>query len=232
MSAAATWAIIPVKALPAAKQRLATVLPPLARQQLVLTMLRRVLSAVAEAGAIERTLVVTPDATVAELALGEGARVLREGRARGLNAAVRAGLARAVAGAARRALVLPADVPLITATELASLLGSAAAGGSPRLTLVPAADGEGTNAMLLVPPTAIKPSFGPGSYMRHLAQALARRLDVEVLHLPGLASDIDCPRDLERLIDPARQLAHFQFLVQHVMKAAPEETFPAGAEGR
>jgi len=232
MSAAATWAIIPVKALPAAKQRLATVLPPLARQQLVLTMLRRVLSAVAEAGGIERTLVVTPDATVAELALGEGAQVLREGRARGLNAAVRAGLARAVAGAARRALVLPADVPLITATELASLLGSAAAGGSPRLTLVPAADGEGTNAMLLVPPTAIKPSFGPGSYMRHLAQALARRLDVEVLHLPGLATDIDCPRDLERLIDPARQLAHFQFLVQHVMKAAPEETFPAGAEGR
>src|SRR5262249_49082923 len=86
--------------------------------------------------------------------------------------------------------------------------------------------------MLLEPPTAIKPSFGPGSYMRHLAQALARRLDVEVLHLPGLARDIDCPRDLERLIDPARPLAHFQFLLQHVMKAAPGETFPAGAEGR
>jgi 2-phospho-L-lactate guanylyltransferase (CobY/MobA/RfbA family) len=86
--------------------------------------------------------------------------------------------------------------------------------------------------MLLVPPTAIKPSFGPGSDMRHLAQALARRLDVEVLHLPGLATDIDCPRDLERLIDPARQLPHFQFLAQHVMKAAPDETFPAGAEGR
>jgi len=230
MSAAATWAIIPVKALPAAKQRLAAVLPPLARQQLVLTMLRSVLTAIAEAGGIDRTLVVTPDATVAELALGEGAQVLREARAHGLNAAVRAGLARAVAGAARRALVLPADVPLITASELKGLLASA--GGSPRVALVPAADGEGTNAMLLEPPTAIKPSFGPGSYMRHLAQALARRLDVEVLHLPGLARDIDCPCDLERLIDPARQLAHFQFLVQHVMKAAPEETFPAGAEGR
>jgi 2-phospho-L-lactate guanylyltransferase len=194
-------------------------------------MLHSVLAAVAEAGGIDRTLVVTPDATVAELALGDGAHVLREGRARGLNAAVRAGLARAVAGGARRALVLPADVPLMTATELQGLIGSAG-GGSPRATLVPAADGEGTNAMLLVPPTAIKPSFGPGSYMRHLAQALARRLDVEVLHLPGLAKDIDCPHDLEQLIDPARQLPHFQFLVQHVMKAAPGETFPAGAEGR
>jgi 2-phospho-L-lactate guanylyltransferase len=232
MSAAATWAIIPVKALPAAKQRLAAVLPPLARQQLVLTMLRSVLTALAEAGGVDRTLVVTPDARVAELASGEGADVLREGRGRGLNAAVRAGLARAVAGAARRALVLPADVPLITATELQRLLGSAAAGGSPRATLVPAADGEGTNALLLVPPTAIKPAFGPGSYMRHLAQALARCLDVEVLHLPGLAKDIDCPRDLEQLIDPARQLPHFQFLRQHAMKAAPGLIFPAGAQRR
>jgi len=227
MSAAATWAIIPVKALAEAKQRLAPVLPPPARRQLVLAMLQTVLAAVTEAKGIAATLVVTPDPDVAQLALGTGAQVLRERGARGLNAAVRAGLARAAAEGATRALVLPADVPLVTSGELSGLIGSAAAAGAPRATLVPAADGEGTNAMLLDPPGALVPRFGPGSYLRHLAQALARRLDVEVVHLPGLAGDIDCPGDLDRLLVPAPQLAHFQFLARHVMKAAPGETFPA-----
>jgi 2-phospho-L-lactate/phosphoenolpyruvate guanylyltransferase len=216
---AATFAIIPVKSLTAAKQRLAPVLPPQARRDLVLGMLQSVLGVVSQAMAARRILVVTPDPSVARLAEASGAQVLRERRTRGLNAAVRAGLAQACAAGASRALVLPADVPLITAGELATLLASVDEGAGARARLVPAADGGGTNAMLLMPPDAMAPSFGPGSYLRHLAQALARRLDVEVLHLPGLAGDIDHPRDLERLIGPAPQLAHFQFLAGHVMKA-------------
>ena len=89
--------------------------------------------------------------------------------------------------------MLPADVPLVTPGELNCLLGSGATGAGQRATLVPAADGDGTNAMLLEPPAALQPAFGPGSYVRHLSQALARRLDVEVRHLPGLAGDIDRP---------------------------------------
>jgi len=221
MTAAATWAIIPVKALGLAKQRLAPVLPPPARRELVLAMLQTVLAAVGAVGGIARTLVVTPDQSVAALAAGKAVGVVRERQARGLNAAVRLGLASASAGGAARALVLPADVPLVTSAELTTLLGNGADAGA-RATLVPARDEEGTNAMLLAPPTALAPMFGPGSYRRHLAQAQARRLDVEVLKLPGLASDIDHPGDLARLLVPAPQLRHFQFLAQHVMKAAAE----------
>jgi len=217
---AETWAIIPVKTLGVAKQRLAPVLPPQARRELVLGMLQSVLAAASAAQRLSRILVVTPDPSVAGLAQAKGVEVLREDRARGLNAAVRLGLARATAAGATRALVLPADVPLVTPGELNGLLGNVAAGAGARATLVPAADGEGTNAMLLEPPAALEPAFGPGSYMRHLSQALARRLDVEVLHLPGLAGDIDRPADLVRLLSPAPQLAPFQFLAQHVMKAA------------
>ena len=232
MQAAATFAIIPVKALSAAKQRLAPVLPPQARRDLVLGMLQTVLGVVTEAIAARFILVVTPDPSVAHLAEAKGARVLRERRMRGLNAAVRAGLAQACAEGASRALVLPADVPLITPGELASLLASPAHGAGARARLVPAADGGGTNAMLLMPPDAMAPSFGPGSYLRHLAQALARRLNVEVLHLPGLAGDIDQPGDLERLIGPAPQLAHFQFLARHVMKAQQGRRSLTEADGR
>ncbi|MFZ0855024.1 MAG: hypothetical protein WAO08_38230, partial [Hyphomicrobiaceae bacterium] len=140
--------------------------------------------------------------------------------------------AQVCAEGASRALVLPADVPLITPGELASLLASPAHGAGARARLVPAADGGGTNAMLLMPPDAMAPSFGPGSYLRHLAQALARRLNVEVLHLPGLAGDIDQPGDLERLIGPAPQLAHFQFLARHVMKAQQGRRSLTEADGR
>jgi len=228
MSASATWVILPVKTLGAAKQRLAPVLPPLARRELVLAMLQRVLAAVVAVDGLGPILVVTPDPGVAGVAEAHGALVLREARAAGLNAAVRRGLARAGAEGAARALVLPADVPLVTPRELNSLLGPTLAGGGARATLVPAADGEGTNGMLLDPPGALAPAFGPGSYMRHLAQALARRLDVEVLHLPGLAADIDRPADLSRLLGPAPELRPFQFLGAHVMKAGGDR--PAGRE--
>ena len=43
MSHAATWAIVPVKSLEQAKQRLAAVLPLEARRRLMLTMLEDVL---------------------------------------------------------------------------------------------------------------------------------------------------------------------------------------------
>jgi 2-phospho-L-lactate guanylyltransferase len=219
MSGAATWVILPVKSLGAAKQRLAPALPPSARRELVLAMLQRVLAAAAAVEGLGPILVVTPDPSVARVAEAYGALSLREARAAGLNAAVRRGLARAGAGGAARALVLPADVPLVTPRELHFLLGAERAAGGARATLVPAADGEGTNAMLLEPPGALAPAFGPGSYMRHLAQALAQRLDVEVLHLPGLAADIDRPADLSRLLGEAPELQAFQFLRAHVMKA-------------
>jgi 2-phospho-L-lactate guanylyltransferase len=153
MSGAATWVILPVKTLGAAKQRLAPVLPPSARRELVLAMLQRVLAAVAAVDGLGPILVVTPDPSVAAVAEAHGALILREARAAGLNAAVRRGLARAGAEGAARALVLPADVPLVTSRELNSLLGPTLAGGA-RVTLVPAADGEGPNAMLLDPPGA------------------------------------------------------------------------------
>ncbi|MGH3062607.1 MAG: 2-phospho-L-lactate guanylyltransferase, partial [Gaiellaceae bacterium] len=54
-------AIVPVKGLDGAKTRLAPLLAEPDRARLVVEMLDRVLAACREAGAIERTLLVTPD---------------------------------------------------------------------------------------------------------------------------------------------------------------------------
>ena len=63
------WAIVPVKSLGNAKQRLAGVLSVEARRRLMLVMLREVLTTLSGIDAIAAVMVVTPDPQAAELAL-------------------------------------------------------------------------------------------------------------------------------------------------------------------
>jgi 2-phospho-L-lactate guanylyltransferase len=219
-----TWAIIPVKRLSQAKRRLAPALPAEARRQLVLVMLREVLGVLARVEEIATALVVTPDDHVAEVARTLGATVLPESRAVGLNAAVKMGLAYVREHGATGALVLPADIPLATADELRRIVMSNGDGERPRAVLVPSHDGEGTNALLMSPPGVLQPSFGPGSFLRHLGQAVACKVDVQVLQPPGLARDIDAPRDLDRLVAAKRGNAGYAFLEAHLGK--PEHCPP------
>ena len=124
----APWAIVPVKALGEAKQRLAGVLPPEARRQLMLAMLKDVLATLHQVERLGPVLVVTPDAQAASLALSCGARVLREERGQGHNAAAMAGLAYACEHGAAAAVTLPADAPCVTSDEVTRLLEAADGG--------------------------------------------------------------------------------------------------------
>lgn len=198
-------AVVPVKALPEAKGRLRAALPAASRRRLVLTMLTDVLQAVGDVPEITRILVVTPDADVAELATRHGATILTEPCASGLNEGVAKGLEAADAAGYAAALVLPADLPFATAAEIRRLVEAPAVR---QLSMVPADDGDGTNALLIAPPLALAPAFGQGSFLAHLARALAHKVDVRVLHLSGLAHDIDRPEDLDRL----QGLARYSFL--------------------
>jgi 2-phospho-L-lactate/phosphoenolpyruvate guanylyltransferase len=210
--ASAPWAIVPVKSLAEAKQRLACVLPLQARRTLMLTMLRDVLATLGQVEALGPVVVVTPDAQAADHAAGCGARVLREGRAQGHSAAARAGFAHAAVHGAERALTVPADAPLVTPAEVARLIDAAASEAGARVVLVPSHDRDGTNAVLAAPPDAFPPSFGPGSFARHLAQAEAMRLDCRVVELAGLGMDVDEPRDLQALLAVKRDDPGYAFL--------------------
>ena len=209
--ASQTAVIIPVKGLPQAKLRLSPALSPAERRRLVLTMLEDVLSVVSEVSAISDIIVVTPDAEVAALAAAHGAHVLREEGQGGLNSALVSGLALARSQGAERALVLPADVPLATAAEIAEIVDSTSSGVRSQVTVVPSRDGAGTNALLLSPPDAMQPEFGEGSFVRHVAQAVALGLEFRVLRLPGVAADIDEPVDLA-VLATARCAERYAFI--------------------
>lgn len=217
MSGAKTWAIVPVKTLANAKQRLAGVLPAEARRRLMLAMLDDVLATLRQVEALQTVLVVTPEAEVADIALSHGARVLREARSTGHSAAAIAGFAEARTNGAIRAVSIPADAPFITAEELCTLL---ATDGKHTLTFVPSRDGDGTNAILVSPPDAFAPSFGFGSFARHRAQAAAAGIAYRTLELPGLGLDIDEPRDLRDLMQRTRGNPRYAFLARHVLALA------------
>lgn len=190
-----TLAILPVKSFPKAKQRLGTGLAPQLRSRLAEVMLHDVLAALA-ASAVDEVVVVTAGQAVAAIARDHGVRVIAD-REQGHNSAAVVGLREASRVGAERALLVPGDCPALDPGELGELLGRAPRERS--LIIVPDRHGTGTNALLITPPEALEPSFGPGSCQRHAALARAAGLPHEVVAVPSLALDVDTPGDLAAL---------------------------------
>lgn len=186
-----TVAVIPVKSLALAKTRLASILTPNERALLMLDMLSHILSAVGEAGEISRVAVISPDP--AELHLPDGVVPLVQAGT-GLNAVLEQGREWASGEGAEALLVIFADLPLVSASDISRM----AALGSVPGTVVLAADrhGTGTNAMLAHPPSVAPFAFGPGSLAAHVAAAHAGGVRVELYRSPGTALDIDTLDDL------------------------------------
>ncbi len=149
-------------------------LPPDLRAAAAVAMLGDVVEAALPLGQV---LVVTDDPAVVP-----PEAVAWPDPGEGQGAAVQAGLA-AASGAA---LVVNADLPLVTTEALRQL---EAAG----LALVESGDGT-TNALSLPDPGVFAPLYGPGSAARYRALA-----PFATLVIPELAEDVDTMADFERL---------------------------------
>jgi len=197
------WALVPIRGLETAKTRLGADLDPEERAALVTELLRRTLRATRDSRRIAGTVVVTMDGDAAEIARRHHAVGLVE-RAPGLNGAIEAARSVAQARGATAVLVLPADLPAISADALDGLLDEvdrameAAAvngAGTGVVALVPDRHAEGTNALLISPPALIAPAFGAASRARHAAAA--RATGARLIELDGpLSLDVDTAADL------------------------------------
>jgi 2-phospho-L-lactate guanylyltransferase len=202
-----TAAILPVKRFTAAKQRLgASVADPL-RADLARAMVGDVLSALHRCAALERVIVVTNEASVAAAARYLGATVVPDTAEDGQSAAVALGIAEALREGFARVLCIPGDCPALDPAEIQDLLADrddGAAADRPAVVIVPDRHGTGTNGLLLAPPAAIAPSFGPGSCERHLELARAADASCRLERPTSLLLDIDTGDDLAELRERLR----------------------------
>jgi len=186
------WAAVPVKEFVGAKQRLASLLTPEQRQALAAAMLEDVLAALVDAP-LAGVVVNTVDPLATELARRYGARVVTDGARDGHSGAV-AAMARLLGEEGRAGmLTVPGDIPRVTAAEIAAII--AARRPAPSITIVPAHDERGSNAVLCSPPMVMPLRFGDDSFMPHLASARALGIEPTIVKLPGVGQDIDQPAD-------------------------------------
>jgi 2-phospho-L-lactate guanylyltransferase len=185
-------AVLPVKRLGAAKQRLAVGLDAERRRELAGAMVADVLEAIGGARTIDRLVVVSGDPVAQELAAKAGAEVVPDPEDAGHVEAAQAGIARAEVEGAERVVLLAGDCPLLDPRELDRLLT-----GVPEryVGIVPDRHGTGTNALLLSPPNAIVPAFGEGSKARHTEAARKAGIPFAIENLPSIELDLDTPAD-------------------------------------
>jgi 2-phospho-L-lactate guanylyltransferase len=193
-----TLAIVPIKSFEVAKQRLSDSLASGGRRSLVQAMFSDVLGALRRVEGIESIAVVTADVSAGSVASGERMVVLEDTLSAGQSAATQIGIRYAIDNGFERVLLVPGDTPLVQPPELDDLLERCEREGI-GVAIVADRHGTGTNGLLIAPPGAFDPSFGPGSLERHLAQARERELVHRVEALPSLEHDVDTPGDLAAL---------------------------------
>jgi 2-phospho-L-lactate guanylyltransferase len=189
--------LIPVKNLSSAKQRLAAVLDQPARTELAQTMLHDVVTALAAWLERPSCALVTSDPFALDLAQQHNFEVIPDPGNSGETAAIEMATTLCVERGIDNTLVIPADIPLIQATELDQIFTAAPPEGS---VLAPAGDGRGTNAAYRRPANLFPLRFGNDSFKPHLAAAQATGKPCRVLQLSGIAVDIDNPEDLQQLL--------------------------------
>jgi 2-phospho-L-lactate/phosphoenolpyruvate guanylyltransferase len=201
-----TAAILPVKRFARAKRRLGESVADPLRRELAEAMVADVLHALARTDAIELTILVTGERSVAAAARQQGAIVIEDDDEQGQPAAAMLGVRHALAEGIERVLCVPGDCPTLDPAELNALLQDGAHGAGPEVVIVPDRHGAGTNGLLLAPPDAIAPSFGADSCERHRALAEDAGVACRVERIPSLLLDIDTGADLDVL--RARLAAH------------------------
>ncbi len=184
-------ALIAIKERSRCKTRLSEALGTAARLDLVRSMLSAVLSAARDAHSVRHIIVVSPsrDSVRADIpvladsgeslngALTQAHRLLRE-------------------FGCREVVILPADLPTVTAADIDALVRAGRQGG---FAIASDAAGVGTNALCVVTPYPFRFQFGPDSKRLHLREAERAGLGAQIVQLPGLEFDVDSPTDLDRL---------------------------------
>lgn len=207
------WALVPVKALPQSKQRLRPCLGP-DRAGLTVAMLCDVLQALSSCRTVGQIAIVTADAEVSAIAKARSALVVDEIEAKGMNEALDMGIEAIRRAGGCNILIVPADIPLLTAPEVDRLLNEFQArrrsSGEPLVGIGPSRDRGGTNFLCLDARRPFPLMYGPESYRRHRECAVEQGCRPVLLESSCVSLDIDEEKDLKEFISFCLANSEFQ----------------------
>jgi len=182
--------VIPAKAPPHAKSRLATLLSDAERAKLASGMVVRTLSIAHEAAPAANIVLVSNSVEFCDVARRMGASALEDDGS-SLNGALELAAKAIAPGDAM--LVLPTDLPLLSASDINAMTGDGT-----DCAIAPNRRQDGTNA-LFWPCSPRIFSFGVGSFAAHITAATRLGLNLRIVDRPNLAFDLDCPQELFEL---------------------------------
>jgi 2-phospho-L-lactate guanylyltransferase len=209
-----TIAVLPVKRFATAKSRLGDGLDSYSRRLLARAMLQDTLAQIAVCQEVDGLIVASSEPELIDLA--PGARICARDADVSHSAAAAAAIAMAREAGATTVVLLPGDCPLVRAVEIDSLVRHVRA-TRVAVCVVPDHTGTGTNALVLTPPEAITPAFGPGSRARHLQLAAEANLAADALNVHGLCLDVDTFDDCAELADRLSEPGHTALRTENVL---------------
>src|SRR2546430_1572478 len=170
--------LLPVHGFSTAKSRFAVVLSEGERAGLARAMYLDVVTAVLGARTLDRVAVLTSNAEVADMARTSGFEIFSDDLNRTIDRL-------AIGGTV---ITIPANLPTLSSIEIDVAINEC----GPALGLIPSADGTRTNATIMHANMTIEMSGGHGSLQRHLQACEAAKIPRKVLHVSGMAFDVDC----------------------------------------
>ena len=201
------WALVPLKRLEQAKARLANVLSADERRALMLAMARDVLTALSRSKRLAGILLVSRTTEADALAQAFGTERFAESPSANLSQALIQASDYLISQLqAEGAMIVPADVPLITPDEVDAVLME-----HKQVTVVPDDDNLGTNCLICSPPNCIEYVFDGRSFKPHVNAAFAAGITPTIIPSAGFSLDIDSPDDLKALLehDPPSQTSTY-----------------------
>jgi 2-phospho-L-lactate guanylyltransferase len=198
--------ILPVKPFDAATERLATGLDAGQRRLIAEAMVRDVVAALGRCEKVDEVVVISAEPKIDESVGAVASAILPDERT-GHSDATALGVKWAIEHGCDRVVMIPGDCPLLSSEELDDLI-SRCIDDKIEFAVIPDRMGTGTNALVISPPDAVSPAFGPGSRQRHLALGLAAGRRTAELEVPTLALDLDTAEDLMELAERVAEEAH------------------------
>jgi len=200
------WALLPLKIFVQAKQRLAGSITASERWALFHAMVEDVIEVLASYPRFEQVVLVSDDPAAHSLAEHYGVVCWpeRDFGEQGLNAVVGAALANIHRIAPHRnVMVVHGDLPLLSHSELDTVLNAHTEllnEGASGFSIVTDYYRRGSNILVCHPARMPVLAYGQDSCEQHARQAQRLGIATQILHLPGIAQDIDTRSDLLRLL--------------------------------